>query len=201
MRARAEASHSGLPQIIAPSRSARGLMEPEVAVLGDGRLLVVWRGSDTGWDGAVADEPGRKWFAVSGDGGRTLGPVEEWRYSDGGRFYSPSSIHRMIRHRVTGRLYWIGNLCAAPPRGNHPRHPLVLAEVDERSAAIRRETVTVLADRGPYDGPEVQFSNFSLREDPETHDLELHLTTYGQERERGDWATADAWRFRVTLLR
>lgn len=186
---------------ISPDRSARGLMEPEVASLRDGRVLVVWRGSDTGWDGTVAKEAGRKWFAISGDGGRTLGAVDEWRYADGTRFYSPSSIHRMIRHQVTGRLYWLGNLSATPPRGNHPRHPLVIAEVDETAAALRRETVTVIADRGAYHGPEVQFSNFSLLENRETHEWELHLTTYGQEADPGDWATADSWRYRVALVR
>ncbi len=184
---------------ISPRRSARGLMEPEVAVLRDGRLLVVWRGSDAGWDGTKADEPGRKWFALSTDGGRTLSAPEEWRYSDGSRFYSASSIHRMIRHSVTGKLYWIGNLSAEPPQGNHPRHPLVLAEVDETTAALRRETVTVLAARSPDHGPQIQFSNFSLYEDRDDHDLVLHLTTYGQEPNPNEWATADAHRYRVTL--
>jgi hypothetical protein len=32
---------------ISPYLSSRGLMEPEVAELKDGRLLIVWRGSDT----------------------------------------------------------------------------------------------------------------------------------------------------------
>src|SRR5262249_20864858 len=32
---------------VAPDRSSRGLMEPEVAELSDGRVLVVWRGSNT----------------------------------------------------------------------------------------------------------------------------------------------------------
>jgi hypothetical protein len=33
----------------------------------------------------------------------------------------------MIRDSVTGKLYWIGNICAAPPSGNSPRYPLVIA--------------------------------------------------------------------------
>lgn len=183
---------------ISPDLSARGLMEPEVAVLRDGRLLVVWRGSNTAWDGTPAREPGRKWHAVSADGGRTLSPVRAWCYADGAPFYSASSLHRMVRHS-NGKLYWVGNLCATPPRGNHPRHPLVVAEVDEAAAALRRETVTVVADRSPYHGPDVQFSNFSLLEDRVSHALELHLTTYGQERNPAEWATADAWKYTVTL--
>ena len=45
--------------------------------------------------------------------------------------------------------------------------------------------------RGPGQGPAVQFSNFSLLENRRTHELELHLTTYGQEADPKDWATAD----------
>lgn len=185
---------------IAPERSARGLMEPEVAVLKDGRLLVVWRGSDTAWDGTRAQEPGRKWFAVSRDGGRSLSPVEAWRYSDGTEFYAPSSLYRMIRHQGNGRLYWLGNLCLTPPQENHPRHPLVIAEVDEETAALRRDTVTVIANRSPVQGPNVQFSNFSLLEDRESHVLELLLTTFGQELDPAQGATGDCWRYRLRLL-
>lgn len=178
---------------ISPERSARGLMEPEVAELSGGRVLVVWRGSDT------AKTPGRKWYAVSADGGLTLGEVKEWKYDDGSSFYSPSSYHRMIRHSVTKKLYWVGNLCAEPPSGNSPRYPLVIAEVDETIPALKRKTVTVIDDRQPGQGAGIQFSNFSLLEDRETHQLELHLTTYGQESDPKDWATADNYKYTLRL--
>jgi hypothetical protein len=184
---------------ISLDRSARGLMEPEVAELGDGRLLVVWRGSNLGWDGTASKEPGRKWFSLSTDGGRTLSPVQEWRYDDGSRFYSPSSIHRMIRHSVTGKLYWLGNICPGPPAGNSPRYPLVIAEVDEPRAAPKRHTVTAVDDRRDGQG-DIQFSNFSLLEDRETHDLELYLTTYGQEPDPADWATADCYKYTLRVV-
>lgn len=184
---------------ISPEHSARGLMEPEVAELRDGRLLVVWRGSTHGWDGTVAKLPGHKFFSLSTDGGRTLTPPAVWTYDDGSRFYSPSSIHRMIRHSTTGKLYWIGNISPTPPAGNSPRYPLVIAEVDEEKAALRRSTVTVIDDRRSDQGTGVQFSNFSLYEDRETHSLILHLTTYGQESDPADWATADNYRYTVTL--
>lgn len=186
---------------IPAGKSARGLMEPEVGVLRDGRLLVVWRGSDVSWEGVRAGEPGRKWYSLSADGGRTLGPVRPWTYSDGSPFYSPSSLHRLHRHSVNGRLYWFGNLCASPPDGNHPRYPLVIAEVDEATGCLRRGTVTVVADRAPHEGRQVQYSNFSLLEDRETHAFELHLSTYGQEAAPADWSTADSWKLTVTLAR
>jgi len=183
---------------ISPEHSARGLMEPEVAELAGGRLLVVWRGSTHGWDGSVAKLPGRKFFSLSSDGGRTLSPPEVWKYDDGSDFYSPSSIHRMIRHSVTGKLYWLGNICSTPPSGNSPRYPLVIAEVDEIRAALKKGTVTAIDDRQPGHG-DIQFSNFSLLEDRETHLLELQLTTYGQEPSPADWATADNYRYFLKL--
>jgi hypothetical protein len=160
---------------ISPELSSRGLMEPEVAALKDGRVLVIWRGSDT------PSSPGRKWFGLSSDGGRTLSPPSELRYDDGTRFYSPSSIHRMFRHSVTGKLYWLGNLSATAPRGNAPRYPLVVAEVDESIPALKRATVTAIDDRQPGVSAALQLSNFSLLENPETRELELWLTRYGED--------------------
>jgi len=176
---------------ISPEVSSRGLMEPDAAELAGGRVLVVWRGSDT------PKTPGRKWFALSEDGGRTLGEVRELRYDDGGRFYSPSSIHRLIRHGKTGKLYWIGNICREPPRANWPRYPLVIHEVDEAIPALRRNAVTVIDDRGPGQSDQVQFSNFSIVEDRETGEIEMLLTTYGQDAKAV--FDADCFRYRITL--
>ena len=163
----------GAPVWIPLEVSARGLMEPSVVELKDGRLLVVWRGSNT------PITPGRKWFSVSDDGGKTLSPVREWKYDDGTRFYSPSSIHRFIRHSVNGKLYWIGNICPKPPKGNWPREPLIIAEVDESIPALKRDTVTVIDKKGPGDSDKLQLSNFHVLENRETHELELYLTRWG----------------------
>ncbi|REJ96324.1 MAG: exo-alpha-sialidase [Planctomycetota bacterium] len=176
---------------ISPDKSSRGLMEAEPAELGDGRVLVVWRGSNT------PTTPGRKWYAVSGDGGLTFSEPAEWKYDDGSSFYSPSSYHRMIRHSETERLYWFGNICEDPPSGNSPRYPLVIAEVDETVPALKRNTVTVIDDRRDDQPAALQFSNFSLVEDRETHQFELQLTTYGQD--PGSVYTADNWKYRLTL--
>ncbi|MBI2300170.1 MAG: hypothetical protein HYU66_14705 [Armatimonadetes bacterium] len=178
---------------ISPEWSARGLMEPEVAELRDGRLLVVWRASTHGWDGTVAKLPGRKFFSLSADGGQTLSPPAEWQYDDGTPFYSPSSYHRMLRHSLTGKLYWIGNISAVPPVGNSPRYPLVIAEVDEAKAALKKATVTAIDDR-QLGQPEIELSNFALLENRETHQLELYLAGYGQNPDG-----ADCLRYVLTL--
>ena len=169
--------------------SSRGLMEPIVAELKDGRVLVVWRGSST------ATTPGRKWFSLSSDGGLTLTPPAEWKYDDGSSFYSPSSIHQFVRHSVTGKLYWFGNITPQQPNGNAPRFPLVMAEVDEDLAALKKGTVTLVDDRPDSADPNYQLSNFSLYENRDSHDLELFLTTYGQEIGQQNWMNADCWRY------
>lgn len=176
---------------VAPEESSRGLMEPEVAELRDGRLLVVWRGSSS-------ELPGHKFFSLSNDGGKTLSPPAVWRYDDGKAFYSPSSYHRMIRSRGTGKLYWVGNVTDKPPVGNSPRYPLVIAEVDESTGLLIKSTATPIDDRREGQG-DVQFSNFSLIEDRETGRLELYLTTYGEDPDPARWTAADCYKYTLTL--
>jgi hypothetical protein len=159
---------------ISSEKSSRGLMEPELAEIGEDRLLVIWRGSNT------ETTAGRKWFNLSNDGGVTWGAVQELKYDDGTRFYSPSSYHRMLRHTVTGKLYWFGNISRVEPKGNWPRFPLIVAEVDERLPALKKATVSVIDDRLEGQPDQIQFSNFSLLENRETHDVELYLTAYGE---------------------
>ena len=171
--------------------SSRGLMEPFVAELKNGRLLVIWRGSNT------AKTPGRKWFSVSNDGGLTLAEPAELKYDDGSRFYSPSSFHTMFRHSVTGKLYWVGNICSEPPSGNSPRYPLIIAEVDETSPALKKGTVTRIDYRREGDSPRVQFSNFSCFEDRQTHAVEVYLTRLGADPD--DFWGADAYKYTLTL--
>lgn len=176
---------------ISPDVSSRGLMEPFAAELEDGRLLVIWRGSNT------AKTPGRKWFSVSTDGGRTLTSPEELKYDDGSRFYSPSSFHRMLRHTVTGKLYWVGNICPKPPSGNSPRYPLIIAEVDEALPALKRKTVTPIDDRRDEDSARLQLSNSSCFEDRESHALEVYLTRLGEDAD--DFWGASAYKYTLTL--
>ena len=162
------------PQYIAPEWSSRGLLEPDVARLRDGRLLVVCRGSDT------PTTPGRKWRCLSTDDGRTLSPVEEFRYDDGSRFYSPSSIHRFFRATRNGRLYWLANIVAEPPRGNMPRHPLYLAEIDEAKAAVIKDSLVLVDERRAGEPNRVQLSNWSQLEDRETLNWEFYLARLGE---------------------
>ena len=184
---------AGKPVWVGLEVSSRGLLEPEVAELKDGRVLVIWRGSDS------PVTQGRKWFSVSDDGGLTLSPVQELKYDDGARFYSPSSFHRMIRHSETGRLYWLGNVCPNPPSGNSPRYPLIIAEVDETIPTLKKGTVTVIDDLAAGESAKLQLSNFSLLENRETHDLEVYLTRLGADPD--DFWGSDAYKYTLRLAR
>lgn len=154
---------------VPPEISSRGLLEPDTAILKDGRLLIVARGSDT------PQTPGRKWMTWSDDGGRTLAPVREFTYADRTRFYSPSSFHRFVRSSRTGVLHWIGNIRPRPPTGNLPRYPLVIGEINEDRMALERDSLVVIDDRHPGEPEAIAFSNFHVIEDRETLDFEIFM--------------------------
>jgi hypothetical protein len=175
--------------------ASRGLMEPSVAELTDGRLLTIYRDSN---QNITKFEDGRKRYTISTDGGVTLSAPAELKYDDGSRFYSPSSIHQLTRHSQTGKLYWVGNICTSPANGNSPRYPLVIAEVDEMHVALRKDTVALIDDRHAGDGSKLQLSNFSLLEDRDTHHLEIYLTRLGED--SANLWSANAYKYTLTLL-
>ena len=125
-----------------PERTTRGLVEPTIAELADGRLMMVMRGSND----ADNELPSHKWRALSADGGQNWGAVEPWTYSDGEAFFSPSACSQLIPW-VDGRLLWAGNICAANPSGNRPRYPLVVGEVDRENGLLIRVSVQTVDDR------------------------------------------------------
>ena len=160
------------PQFISPEWSSRGLQEPDVAALTNGDLLVVCRANNT------QTTPDHKWFTVSSDGGRTLRPVEEFRYDDGSSFYSPSSIHAFVRSSRNGRLYWVANIVEEPRNG--PRYPLYVSEIDEAKVAVRKDSLVMVDDRRQGEPEGLQLSNFSVLENRETQDIEIYMTRLGE---------------------
>jgi len=176
---------------VIPTISDRGLMEPWVAQLLNGDLFIVMRSNGT------KTHPGRHFYCVSRDGGKTLSEARELAYDDGTEFYAPSSLSMLLRHSVTGKLYWFGNICAQPADGNRPRYPLYLAEVDEERPALRRRTLTIIDDYDPQTQTQgIQYSNFSLIEDRQTRAFEMHMTLWG---EYPDGYQANVYRYVITL--
>ncbi|MBN1910390.1 MAG: PEP-CTERM sorting domain-containing protein [Pirellulales bacterium] len=166
--------------VVSSQLTSRGLLEAVSAELMPNgtpndppRILNIWRGSNT------STTPGRKWYSVSDDGGLTLSPVAELKYDDGTSFYSPSSMSELFRAQSNGKLYWIGNISPTAPSGNLPRHPLVIAEVDENLVALKKDTVTVIADRTAEQLDSVRYSNFSVTENRVTNQIEVYVSDAG----------------------
>jgi hypothetical protein len=153
-----------------PAKTTRGMIEPTLAELSDGRILMVMRGSND----VKPDLPGTKWYSISTDGGYHWSTPEPWRYSDGTSFFSPSSMSQILRHS-NGRLYWLGNISPANPRGNRPRYPLVIGEIDPASGMLIKDSVITIDDIQPEDRGDVNLSNFFAFEDRETGDIVLPM--------------------------
>ena len=175
-----------------PARSTRGWIEPTLGLLGNGRLLMILRGSND----AMPSLAGYRWQSISNDDGQTWTDPAPWRFTDGQVFHSPSSCSQLLAHS-SGRLLWLGNICPNNPRGNSPRYPLVLAEVDPETGLLIRDSVCAIDDRGPTDQEGLTLSNFISRENRETGHLLLHLTRLFAH-QKADW-TADAMLYRIDI--
>ncbi len=181
-----------------PAQSTRGLIEPTLAELQDGSLIMVMRGSND----RRPSLPGHRWVARSCDGGMHWTLPEPWTYEDGERFFSPSSCSQLIPWH-DGRLFWLGNIVKKNPVGNRPRYPLVLGEVDTVTGRLRRHSLKVVDDRRPEEGETLTLSNFYAREDRADRSLRLHMSrlfarqdTSGQQ--PLDW-TAEALIYRIEV--
>jgi hypothetical protein len=176
-----------------PNRSTRGMDESTLGLLADGRVLMVIRGSND----LKEHLPGYKWFVISFDGGVTWSRPEPWRYTDGTLFYSPASCSQLLQHS-SGALLWLGNICKQNPRSNAPRYPLIMGEVDRESGLLKRDSLSIVDDRGKADSESLQLSNFYAREDRQTGAVLLHMTRLFAKAQ-GDW-TADSLLYRISVI-
>jgi hypothetical protein len=179
---------------ISPELSTRGSFEPTLARVKDGRILMVLRGSNAG----KPDLPGRRWYSVSTDDGRTWGEVRPWTYANGESFFSPSSCSQLIMHS-SGRLFWLGNICATNPDGNLPRHPFVIGEVDQNGLLLKKETILVIDDLRAGENARLSLSNFHAYEDRKTHEIVFCMPRwFAQRKDASDWTT-DTYRYRIRI--
>jgi len=157
-----------------PARSTRGLIEPTLAELRDGRILMVMRGSNGGAADSRFTLPSYKWFAVSKDEGENWSAPGPWTFDDGQAFFSPSSMSALFRHS-SGRCFWAGNLSEHNCQGNSPRWPLVIGEVDPQSLSLIRSSVLTVDTEGPEDKTRgrLDLSHLTLIEDRETKEIIL----------------------------
>ena len=156
---------------------------------------MVMRGSNDG----RPDLPGRRWFSISTDGGRTWPAAQPWTYEDGCTFFSPSSCSQLIKHS-SGKLFWLGNITPENPDGNQPRYPFVIGEVDQDTGLLKRNTVSVVDNRQPNEHERLTLSNFTAHEDRESPDILLHMTRAfaNSQGTKLNW-TADASLYRISI--
>jgi len=178
-----------------PSRTTRGMIEPTIAELEGGRILMVMRGSND----ARPEWPGYRWSSVCDDGGQTWSTPEPWLHDDGTPMNSPSSCSQLLPHS-SGRLFWLGNRCDHNPRGNGPRYPMILCEVDRKSGRAIRSTVTIIDDRRSGESERLTLSNFHAREDRETGNILLHMPRFFPNLTEGPPNfTSDLYQYRIRL--
>jgi hypothetical protein len=111
-----------------PARATRGMDEPTIERLKDGRLILVLRGSND----RNPTLPGYRWVSYSSDGGWRWTKPTPWTFHDREPFFSPSACSQLLRHS-NGKLYWLGHMTPSNPHGNRPRFPLYLGEVSDVS--------------------------------------------------------------------
>ncbi len=154
-----------------PDRSTRGMDEATIGELDGGRLILVMRGSND----RKHEIPSYRWVSFSTDGGWKWTKPEPWTYDSGQPFFSPSACSQLLAHS-SGRLYWLGNITAENPKGNRPRYPFQVAEVDRASGRLIRGSVRVVDDLQRGENPLLTLSNFFAREDRRTREICLHMT-------------------------
>jgi len=176
--------------IAEPHRSTRGMIEPTLAEFTDGRILMVMRGSNGGTGDPRHELPSRKWFSISKDGGRTWSPPEAWGYTDGTVFFSPSSMSTLFKHS-SGRVFWIGNVCATNCHGNLPRWPLAMGEVHPKSLRLIRGSMLTVDMHTAEDAAQgrLDLSHVTLREDRKTQEIVLTYPRAHHAYKSYEWMT------------
>jgi hypothetical protein len=154
-----------------PSYTTRGLVEPTLAWLRGGRLMMVLRGSND----VKPELPSYKWICYSDDGGRKWSTPKAWTFSNGRNFFSPSACSQLLQHS-SGKVFWVGNINPTNPKGNRPRYPLVVGEVDRDSGLLMESSIRVIDTLQPGEDPLLTLSNFYAREDRQSKEIAVHVT-------------------------
>ncbi len=154
-----------------PERATRGMDEPTLARMANGKWICVLRGSND----KKPNLPSYRWIAYSNDGGWNWSKPAPWTYNDGEPFFSPSACSQLIPHS-NGRVYWAGNITPVNPRGNRPRYPFFIGEVDQDTGLLIRSSIRVVDDKQAEDDPILSLSNFYARQDRKTGGIAIHMT-------------------------
>jgi hypothetical protein len=179
---------------INPELSSRGLDENTLVELSGSRIAAICRGDNSGYP----EKSGYKWMTFSQDDGATWSTPAPLPATAGEPIESGANGSALFRSIKNGKLYWMGNLALRGDRakGNWPRSPLVIVEVQEDPFALKRETIFAVDERNFNDSPRVQLSNFRFYQDRQTGDLVIFLARLGEQSEK-EWMLADYYRYRI----
>ncbi len=160
---------------VTPDESMRGMFEPTFARLGDNKFIMVMRNSNDGNCNVI----GQKFFSVSNDNGYHWTRPKPLTYDDGSTMFSSSSVPKLFEHS-SGKLYYIGIINGKNTKGNAPRFPLCIAELDRETCTIIKKSVTVIdTERGCQN----DYSNHGIYEDSKKRIV--IYTPYKTEDKRG----------------
>lgn len=188
--------HTSRPVLPDLERTSRGHYEPTLAELPGGRLVMILRGDNS----MYPERPGYKWASFSEDHGESWSAPEPLPFTGDTLIESGSNGSRLLRSMVSGKLYWIGNLClpGQRPQGNAPRSSLSILEVQEEPFALRTESWFVVDEKGFNDSPDLMLSNFRCYEDRQTGDIVIYVSRLG-EKGMSHWQEGDCYRYRVEV--
>jgi len=172
-----------LPIVIKDSLSSRGLLEPNIVLLDSGELLLECRGSNVipnGWKTKMKQNtPSYRWVSYSQDNGKTFTSPIPFTYDNNEKFYSPSSISKIIRQSSTNKLFWIGNINKDIPYGNRPRYPLIICEINQKTKTLIKESCIILDQKEKNDSHLLQLSNFNVYEDRIIKNIHIEYSRLG----------------------
>jgi len=196
----------GRPVVISDRQSTRGFHEPAMTKLDSGRILLIMRASNAKmrWSDETYDPgmPGVKWYAYSDNGGKTFTDAMPWHFDDGEIIYSSATCSQIIRDFRTGRHFWIGNITSHEVKGNYPRYPLCIVELDEKTGAAKKASYTVIDTRREGEPETLQLSNFNLLQNRESGNLEILLSKFEQYLDRAipnSRFKAEVWKYEIEL--
>lgn len=160
------------------ARSTRGMIEPTITQMPDGRILAVMRGSNGGVPDPGFELPSYKWFSVSNDDGDSWSAPQPWLYDTGDNFYSPSSMSQLIK-LSNDKVFWVGNINPTNSRGNDDRYPLVIGEVDPQTLMLVKDSMFTVDALHPGETG-VNLSHWTSLEDRATGDIVIVGDRYAQ---------------------
>jgi hypothetical protein len=180
--------------------SAGGCVEPCATVLDNGAIFNTMR--------CQGDEKQKIYSSrqttLSSDRGLTWSKPEPLRYDDDQPVWTPASVHQFFTSSRTGRIYVLGNFLKSPVYGQTPRYPLCIAELDGKSARVKRDTICVIQDFPPGAPKDRRYTNWGQYEDRATGDLILLMPeqpkymNYAEMKKPEDF-TSDCVKYRLTF--